>query len=100
MLNVDKVLAELNLDGTDEEVTLITDLLAQAEAIVSNSVNHNVALAEFESNAIFQRVVITLATDLYYHRTLPDGLSLGTQMMINHLKGVFGGGTTTTTIRQ
>ena len=98
-MNVDKVISELNLDGDDNEVTLITDLLDQAGAIIRNSVNHKVSADVYEADPMYQRAVITLATDLYYNRTLPGGLSLGIQMMVNNLKGVYADGTTTTTVK-
>lgn len=87
-MDVEDVLAELNLDETDENKKTIKSILEQAEQIIANSVDQNVKLTDLEKNKIFQRAVITLTTDLYYNRTLPDGLSLGVQMMINTLKGV------------
>lgn len=98
-MNVDKVISELNLDGDDNEVQLVTDLLDQAGAIIRNSVNHKVSADVYELDPMYQRAVITLATELYYNRGLPSGLSLGLQMMINNLKGVYADGTLTTTVK-
>lgn len=87
-MNVNEVLTELNLDENEENKKTVQNILEQAEQIVINSVDQSVKQTGFEDNKIFQRAVITLATDLYYNRTLSDGLSLGVQMMINTLKGV------------
>lgn len=87
-MNVEDVLTELNLDETKENESTVQSILEQAEQIIINSVNQSVKQTDLEKNKIFRRAVITLATDLYYNRTLPDGLSLGVQMMINTLKGV------------
>ncbi|GBG95194.1 hypothetical protein LFYK43_16530 [Ligilactobacillus salitolerans] len=88
MIDPSKVLTELNLDETDENMQTVTSLVEQSAHIVANSISQDVSQDVFEDNDIYERAVITLATDLYYNRTLPDGLSLGLQMMINTLKGV------------
>ena len=85
---VEDLLNELNLDETDENKQTVQSIMEQSEQIIMNSISQDVSQDVFEQNNIFTRAVITLATDLYYNRTLPDGLSLGLQMMINTLKGV------------
>lgn len=81
------VLAELNLDDNDDNRKTITALIAEAQDIIIHSVDSTKQVADYDTNLIFQRAVKTLVTDLYYDRTLSNGMSLGLQMMINHLKG-------------
>ena len=79
-----KLRAELNLDDFEETNTLLTDLLTQSEAIVLDSTNYK-NYEQVSDKDIFTRAVFTLATQLYYDRTLSEGLSKGLQMMLNHL---------------
>jgi uncharacterized phage protein (predicted DNA packaging) len=87
------VLNELNLDETDEELKIITDLINQAEDYIRSSVNYQVAVEEYLKLPMFKRAVTTLVAQLYYDRTLENGLSKGMQMMINHLRGRLDGNT-------
>lgn len=80
-----KLRDELNLDDFDETNTLLTDLLKQSEAIVLDSTNYK-SYEQVSNKDIFTRAVFTLATQLYYDRTLSEGLSKGLQMMLNHLQ--------------
>lgn len=79
-----KLRDELNLDDFDETNTLLIDLLTQSEAIVLDSTNYK-NYEQVSDKDIFTRAVFTLATQLYYDRTLSEGLSKGLQMMLNHL---------------
>lgn len=85
ILDVETIMAELNLDDSDKN--LITNLLSQAQDIIIHSVDSTKQTTDFEGNLIFQRAVITLVTQLYYDRSLSVGMSIGLQMMINQLKG-------------
>lgn len=84
-MDVETIMAELNLDDSDKN--LITNLLSQAQDIIIHSVDSTKQTTDFEENLIFQRAVITLVTQLYYDRSLSAGMSIGLQMMINQLKG-------------
>ena len=87
MIDTQSMLDELCLDATDETTRLITDLLSQSERIIRDSVDKTNPLSDYEQDPIFIRAAKTLCTQLYYDRTLTGGMSLGLQMMINHLKG-------------
>ncbi|WP_375661141.1 hypothetical protein, partial [Bartonella sp. CL71SXKL] len=64
-----------------------TSLVNQSEAFVQDSVDSKTSLEVFEKDPMFKRTVYTLATQLYYDRTLSAGSSKGLQMMLNHLDG-------------
>lgn len=87
MIDTQSMLDELCLDATDETTQLITDLLSQSESIIRDSVDKTKSIATYEQDPIFVRASKTLCTQLYYDRALTGGMSLGLQMMINHLKG-------------
>lgn len=78
---------ELNLDETDENTALIGDLISQSEDLIMSSVNYDKPLEDYLKEPIFIRAVKTLVAQMFYDRTLSEGLSKGVQMMINHLKG-------------
>lgn len=74
-----ELLTELNLDEAE-----LATLQAQIEAsidIVKRSVGQ---LDETDPTTV--KAVKTIATQLYYDRTLSDGLSRGVMMMITHLQ--------------
>lgn len=86
-MNPTAIMAELNIDETPANTALITSLVGQAQDIIIHSVDSTQTVDDYKDNLIFQRAAITLVTQLYYDRTLSNGLSIGLQMMINHLKG-------------
>lgn len=90
MIDTQSMLDELCLDATDETTQLITDLLSQSESIIRDSVDKTKTIDSYEQDPIFIRAAKTLCTQLYYDRTLTGGMSIGLQMMINHLKGEVG----------
>lgn len=87
MLDPENLIEELNLDDTPENVNLVASLIKQSEAFIQDSVDPDTELTEFEKDLLFKRTVYTLATQLYYDRTLVNGTSKGLQMMLNHLDG-------------
>lgn len=86
------LIAELNLDESDETTQLIANLIETSKVIVSQAVNSKVDSTIFEADLVYQRAVMTLATQMFYDRTLDGGLSLGLRMMIENLQGKFIGG--------
>lgn len=85
----EQLINELNLDETPETTQLLTNLITSAKVIVSRSVNSTVSSETYEADVIYQRAVATLATQLFYDRTLSGGMSLGLKMMIETLQGEY-----------
>lgn len=90
MLDSDQLMDELNLDDTPENTDLLRNLLAQSEAFIKDSVDPKTDLIKYEQDPMFERAAYTLATQLFYDRTMSSGTSLGLQMMLNHLSGEVG----------
>lgn len=89
MLEAQNLAAELN---TDDDLTTLQSLLNQAQIIVDNALDTDTySQATLEADGLYVRAVYTLATQLYYDRTLADGMSNGLQMMLVHLQSRFGG---------
>lgn len=87
---VEETMNELNLDDVGNTKQTIQALVVQAEAIVEHSVNSSIPLATYLKDPMFQRAVITMATQLFYDRTLENGMSLGFQMLVVHLQAEYG----------
>lgn len=83
---VNELLSELNLDVNDTNTELINSLVNDAQAIVLGSVSSTKTSDHYASNKIFQRAVKTLATQLFYDRTLANGTAVGYRMMITQLQ--------------
>lgn len=82
---VSDLLGELNLD--EAEQATITALVTSATEIVKRSVaNLNPA------DPIAIAAVKTLATQMYYDRSLDTGMSKGLLMMLTHLQATPAGG--------
>lgn len=89
MVDAQTVLNELNLDDTPENETLMTNLLSQSSAVIMGALPNNVDQAMLNGDPLYERAIITLATQFYYDRTLERGMSLGLKMLINHLVGKY-----------
>lgn len=88
-MNAEDLANELNLDIDDQTIDLIRTLIRTAETIVQNAVNSKIDVEILNSDLVFQRAVATLATQMFYDRTLDGGMSLGLRMMIENLQGKY-----------
>lgn len=79
-------MSNLNLDEIDETKQTIASLVSQAESVIMNAVNNQVALKDYLADGLFVAAVEALTTQLFYDRTLANNLSLGVQMMIVQLQ--------------
>lgn len=82
------LLSELNLD--DNNLPVITSKVQEAWALIKDSIDNNADDEELAKDDVFILAVKSLATQLFYDRTLSGGTSIGIQMMINHLVGKVG----------
>ncbi|WP_125702401.1 hypothetical protein [Lacticaseibacillus daqingensis] len=74
-----ELLNELNLDDAE-----LTTLQAQIESAID--ITKRSAGQVDETNPTAIKAVKTIATQLYYDRTLSEGLSRGVMMMLTHLQ--------------
>lgn len=87
---VDETMVELNLDDVGTTKQTIQSLVGQSIEIVKHSVNSEISTDQYLQDQLFQRAVITMATQLFYDRTLESGMSLGFQMLVVHLQAEYG----------
>ncbi|KRM91491.1 MAG: head-tail connector protein [Liquorilactobacillus hordei] len=83
---VNELLSELNLDINDANTDLINTLVTDAQIITLSAVNSTKKIEDYADNQIFQRAVKTLATQLFYDRTLANGTATGYRMMVTQLQ--------------
>lgn len=86
MVDAETVINELNIDDTPETETTIKALIVEADAMIRNAVDRSADQSEFEKDPIYRRCLKSLVTQLWYDRTLNDGMPIGIQMMITHLQ--------------
>lgn len=94
------LLTELNLDASDESKTLISNLIKDANDLTLSAIDTTSNFDDFSSNQTYLRAVKTLATQLFYDRTLENGTAQGYRMMVAKLqaqKAILNMTTTTTT---
>lgn len=87
MVEAEMMMQELNLDQTPENKTVIMALLDEADAMIRTSVDSKAPKEAFFADPIYQRCLKSLVTQLWYDRTLENGMPKGIQMMIVHLQG-------------
>lgn len=81
------LLTELNLDQSPENKTVVDALVKDAQELVLDSVNSSLSASNLADDPIFLRATKALATSLFYDRSLSQGVPVGVQLMITHLKG-------------
>ena len=81
------LLTELNLDTTEENNAVMSGLLKDAQELVLDSVNSSLSASNLADDQIFLRATKALATSMFYDRSLSQGIPIGVQLMITHLKG-------------
>ena len=81
----------LHIDIDDNEIKTLKNLLLTSEDLIKSSVNYNLSEDEYSQYPLFDAAVTSLATALYYDRTLENGMPKSVIIMITHLQGRLGG---------
>lgn len=87
---VQTIAMELNLD--DDQTAMITGMVNTAIPVILNAVDSSKTYDDFKDNELFTLAVKTLTTQIYYERTLPDGLSKGLLAVVKQLQATQGAG--------
>ncbi|CAK1251974.1 head-tail connector protein [Fructobacillus fructosus] len=79
---------ELNIDLTLDEMSTITSLIESAKALIRSAIKLNVTDEQLLkiNGELYNRLIKTLATSLYYDRELTSGYSKGTMIMLTNLR--------------
>ncbi|MFR0504285.1 head-tail connector protein [Limosilactobacillus reuteri] len=85
VVSTDEMMTELNLDQTQENNAVISELIKDSAEIIMDSFTSNLS-ASAKADPIYIRAVKALTTAMYYDRSLSGGFPLGVNIMIDHLK--------------
>lgn len=79
---------ELNIDTDDNELTTVGSLIDSAKSLIKSSINLQVTDDDIlVVNAdLYNRLIKTMATSLYYDRELSSGYSKGVLIMMTNLR--------------
>lgn len=90
LIDPKQLLEELHIDDTSEEETTIRNLVSMAKAIVDEAIQ-DINNSELAQDELYISAIKTLATQLYYDRTLSEGKAPAVQLLIAHLQFKYGG---------
>lgn len=90
LIDPKQLLEELHIDDTPEEETTIRNLVSMAKAIVDEAIQ-DINNSELAQDELYISAIKTLATQLYYDRTLSEGKAPAVQLLIAHLQFKYGG---------
>lgn len=79
---------ELNIDTDDNELTTVGSLIDSAKSLIKSSIKLQVTDDDILAvNAdLYNRLIKTMATSLYYDRELSAGYSKGVVIMMTNLR--------------
>lgn len=79
---------ELNIDTSENEIKTIDSLIASAKSLIKSSIKLQVTDDDILTvNAdLYNRLIKTMATSLYYDRELSVGYSKGVLIMMTNLR--------------
>lgn len=84
---VNELMDELHIDATKEETATITALIDDAQIMVDSAIGiKSDTVNPLGGTPLYSRAVKTLATQMYYDRSLENGMSKGLIMMLEYLE--------------
>lgn len=94
LVTAEKLLDELHIDGSPEEIATMGSLISDASALIRGSIADDATEEELlaVSGNVFNRLVSSLASKMYYERDLSSGYGAGIQIMLNQLRARYLGG--------
>ncbi|MGR8809947.1 head-tail connector protein [Leuconostoc citreum] len=79
---------ELNIDTSDNEKKTLDSLIASAKSLIKSSIKLQVTDDDIlaVNTDLYNRLIKTMATSLYYDRELSSGYSKGVLIMMTNLR--------------
>ena len=79
---------ELNIDDDDNELKTLTSLISGATAMIKASIQMKITDDDILAvdAELYNRLIKTLATSMYYDRELSKGYSIGVRIMLTNLR--------------
>ncbi|QBR47754.1 head-tail connector protein [Leuconostoc kimchii] len=85
---------ELNIDDDENELKTLTSLISGATAMIKASIQMKITdddILAVDAD-LYNRLIKTLATSMYYDRELSKGYSIGVRIMLTNLRSEIVGG--------
>lgn len=88
LVTTQELIDELNIDTDDNETKTVDSLIDSAKSMIKSSIKLQVTDDDILAvNAeLYNRLIKTLATSLYYDRELSNGYSKGVMIMMTNLR--------------
>ncbi|MGB2512105.1 head-tail connector protein [Leuconostoc suionicum] len=85
---------ELNIDDNENELQTLTSLISGATAMIKASIQMKITDDDILAvdAELYNRLIKTLATSMYYDRELSKGYSIGVRIMLTNLRSEIVGG--------
>lgn len=79
---------ELNIDTDDAELKTVDSLIDSAKAMIQSSIKLKITDDDIlaVNEPLYNRLIKTMATSLYYDRELSTGYSKGVMIMLTNLR--------------
>lgn len=86
---------ELNIDDDENEIKTLTRLIDGATAMIKASIQMKITDDDILAvdAELYNRLIKTLATSMYYDRELSNGYSTGVRIMLTNLRSEIVGAT-------
>lgn len=86
---------ELNIDDDENELKTLTSLISGATAMIKASIQMKITDDDILAvdAELYNRLIKTLATSMYYDRELSNGYSTGARIMLTNLRSEIVGAT-------
>ena len=88
LVTTQELINELNIDPDENETKTVNSLIDSAKSMIKSSIKLTVTDDEIlvVNTELYNRLIKTLATSLYYDRELSSGYSKGVMIMMTNLR--------------
>ncbi|MDN2649629.1 head-tail connector protein [Leuconostoc lactis] len=88
LVTTQELINELNIDPDENETKTVNSLIDSAKSMIKSSIKLPVTDDEIlvVNTELYNRLIKTLATSLYYDRELSSGYSKGVMIMMTNLR--------------
>lgn len=88
LVTTQELIDELNIDTDDNETKTVDSLIDSAKSMIKSSIKLQVTDDDIlaVNTELYNRLIKTLATSLYYDRELSNGYSKGVMIMMTNLR--------------
>lgn len=94
LVTAEQLLDELHIDASESEIDTMKRLIIDSSALIRESITNEVTDQELLalSGDVYNRLVSSLATKMYYDRDLVNGYGVGIRSMLVQMRSRYLGG--------